>query len=94
MKPNLFSYKALNTRGEMTEGFIKGESEAQAILNLRNLGMYPTQIKIVKDHPYDEKILAATPKVKKPFKFSPTLAFVVGVIAGSVVTYLSILLLL
>lgn len=86
----LFSYKALNTKGEMTDGFIKGESESQAILNIRNLGLYPTQVKVVKDHPYDEKILADK-SIKKPFIFTPTKAFAVGVISGSIVTYITII---
>lgn len=97
MKNKLFEYKALTPKGEMTEGHIKGTSDAEVILALRNLGLYPTQIRVVKDNPFDDKPIQKGKQVKPPQeskrRFTPTVAFVTGLITGALATYITFLLL-
>lgn len=97
MKNYLYEYQALDNKGEMTSGHIKGQSDAEAIMNLRAMGLYPTKVNITKDNPFDEKSLrpthpSRTYDTKKPFELTPSMIFYAGVTVGFIVTYLCTLL--
>lgn len=86
-----FTYQALNFKGEAISGKIDAFNEADAIISLRNMGMYPTKINksadIVEERPKHPDRVYVTEKWK-PGNWT---IFFFGALIGSILTYVTIL---
>jgi hypothetical protein len=87
---NIYTYKALTCKGEMTEGSVKGETEAAAIQSLRSMGLYPTQIRISNEPPTLRVNTPNPPAERQMITIGPKTIFWLGVTVGSIITYLCI----
>ena len=84
-----YKYNALNTRGEDVDGTVLADSETDAILKLRNVGLYSTKINIA-----EETLRPSHPERtygRHPFHLSRWSIFYLGVAVVSILTYITIL---
>ena len=87
---NTYTYQALTCKGEQTEGTVNAKTEAEAILDLRKQGLYPTQIRLGGSTPPVEKIVSPPAQSPQTITLGPSFIFASGVIIGALLTYLCI----